>query len=250
MTTVLLVDDVAPVRLIIRTALRVRGGFEVVAEAATGQDALQAAETHQPELVVLDMGLPDLAGREVLSRLRLLAPDARVVVFTGAESDRAVRSTADAYVGKDTDVEVLVDVLQGLSEESVLSDSIEIPADVREVREARRFVTSRCEAWGCQDGIDDASLIVSELVTNAIVHAGTSCRLTVRRRPHAFRLEVRDGRNTQPDPRLSGPSEEHGRGLFLVSATAVAWGIEPAPGEGKIVWAELLCGDDLELALA
>ena len=67
---VLLVDDVVDVRRLLRTALRFRGGFEVVGEASDGGEAVQLAESLRPDLVVLDLGLPDIAGREVLSRIR------------------------------------------------------------------------------------------------------------------------------------------------------------------------------------
>ncbi len=65
-----------------------RGGFDVVAEAADGRTAIEAAAKLQPDVVVLDLGLPDLAGRDVLTMLRVAAPDMRVVVFTGGDADR------------------------------------------------------------------------------------------------------------------------------------------------------------------
>src|SRR4051812_13214069 len=104
---VLLVDDVDDIRTIVRHALRRRGGFDVVAEAADGGEAITKAGDQQPDLIVLDLGLPDLAGREVMSRLRAVAPGARIVVFTGAEvSDRAdIAREADALVVKDADVD-------------------------------------------------------------------------------------------------------------------------------------------------
>ena len=100
--SVLLVDDVDEVRAILRTAMRLRGGFVLVAEAATGGEAVTRAEQHQPELVVLDLGLPDIAGHDVLHRLRVAAPDARIVIFTGTQREEGlIPSTADAFVGKD-----------------------------------------------------------------------------------------------------------------------------------------------------
>ena len=55
---VLLVDDVEAVRRMVRTALRLRGGFEVVGEASSGAEAVQLADGLHPDIVVLDLGLP------------------------------------------------------------------------------------------------------------------------------------------------------------------------------------------------
>jgi anti-sigma regulatory factor (Ser/Thr protein kinase) len=53
------------------------------------------------------------------------------------------------------------------------------------------------------------------------------------------RVEVRDEGEGTPDPRPADELSEHGRGLFLVTTFASAWGTEQTPGRGKIVWAEL-----------
>lgn len=55
---VMLVDDVVEVRRLVRTALRLRGGFEVVAEANDGAEAVRLAEALHPDIVVLDLGYP------------------------------------------------------------------------------------------------------------------------------------------------------------------------------------------------
>ena len=82
---VLLVDDAQDVRRMVRTALRLRGGFEVVGEASSGAEAVRLADVLHPDIVVLDLGLPDIAGREVLTRIRGQSPGSRVVVFTGMD---------------------------------------------------------------------------------------------------------------------------------------------------------------------
>jgi two-component system chemotaxis response regulator CheY len=79
---ILVVDDAEPVREMLRCTLEVLG-HEVVADAATGKEALAAYESVRPDLVMLDFVLPDLSGLEVLRRLRERDPRAQVIVLTG-----------------------------------------------------------------------------------------------------------------------------------------------------------------------
>ncbi|HAH08388.1 MAG TPA: hypothetical protein DCM05_17990 [Elusimicrobia bacterium] len=82
---ILVVDDSEPVREMLRMVLRSLG-HEVVAAAGTGEEALAAYAQAHPDLVTLDISLPDISGVEVLRRLRALDPKARVIVITGNNS--------------------------------------------------------------------------------------------------------------------------------------------------------------------
>jgi DNA-binding response OmpR family regulator len=93
MAKILLVDDDRSLADLVQFALE-RAGFEVVV-AHTGQDALDAAQAHSPDLVVLDVHLPDLNGFAVLSTLRTLV-DAPVVMLTGSARDEAGATRRDA----------------------------------------------------------------------------------------------------------------------------------------------------------
>src|SRR6478735_1274658 len=77
---VLLVDDVVEVRRLVRTSLRYRGGFEVVGEAADGEEAVRLAARLRPDVVVLDLELLEIAGHDLLSRVRAAAPAAKIVM--------------------------------------------------------------------------------------------------------------------------------------------------------------------------
>ena len=86
---------------------------------------------------------------------------------------------------------------------------------------------------------ETAELLVSELVTNAILHARTSLFLHIQPAQSGFRVTIQDGSADMPIPKqapLTAP--ESGRGLFLVDALSTAWGWETVP-TGKQVWFEL-----------
>jgi len=240
--SVLVVDDVPELRAVIRQTLRLREGFTVVAEAEDGATAITAAARHQPEVVVLDLGLPDLAGHEVLTRLRAVCPAAQIVVYTGSVTPDRMPLTGEveAFVTKDHDVAYLVDLLARLTLRRYETARIDLGPDTRDVATARRFLTERCRHWGCSDVIEDAELVVSELVTNALIHGESRCELRAGLSDAALRLQVVDQGQGTPDPLSATDADEHGRGLVLVSALCAAWGVEVLPGGGKIVWAELL----------
>ncbi|MEU3273513.1 ATP-binding protein [Saccharomonospora sp. NPDC006951] len=81
-------------------------------------------------------------------------------------------------------------------------------------------------------------LLVTELVTNAIVHTASPTSLEVRRGGNTVRIEVTDNERTTPFVRAPRPDQPGGRGMLLVSALADEWGVEQTR-EGKVVWAEL-----------
>ncbi|MER6407233.1 ATP-binding protein [Streptomyces viridosporus] len=109
--------------------------------------------------------------------------------------------------------------------------------------QARRLTRSRLTGWSvCEDTRDTAALVVSELVTNAVVHTASSrivCEL--QDGDGLVRIAVRDEGCAPDQPRantLQRPEEEHGRGLLLVDALCHAWGTREH-GPGLLVWADL-----------
>lgn len=241
MVTVLLVDDVPELRSVLRQRLELQPGFRVVAEAGDGATAVAAAARYQPDLVVLDLVLPDLAGHEVLTHVRGVARRAQVVVYTGSVSrdSFALARDVDAYVPKSQDVAYLVELLVDLTGRGRQAATLDIGPRTADVALARRFLAAHCDRWGCREVLEDAQLVVSELVTNAFVHAGTRCDVSISFEAGRLRIEVRDDSAVAPDVQAADDGREHGRGLVLVSAMAVAWGVEPRPEGGKVVWAEL-----------
>ena len=112
--------------------------------------------------------------------------------------------------------------------------------DTTAVSAARCFVADTLNSWGLAQLIVDGSTVVSELVTNAIIHAETDFAVSLSSHGDAVRLSVRDHSPVVPVMRIPLPTAISGRGLRLVTALSRRWGTDLV-GDGKVVWAEL-CG--------
>jgi histidine kinase-like protein len=110
-------------------------------------------------------------------------------------------------------------------------------------RAARDFVTSTLVAWKMPDHLTDACLVASELVTNAMEHAGTDIDVSLTEQRAVLRVTVRDGVAALPAPRTAGLGTT-GRGLTLVHGLSSAWGVLPTADGGKVVWALLDASPD------
>src|SRR5690242_3476265 len=238
---VLLVDDVVDIRRLVRTALRFRGGFEVVGEARDGAEAVDLAKSLGPDVVVLDLGLPDLAGHEVLTRIRSNSPASKVVVFSGAEVEARdwIAGQVEGYVLKDAELDYLVDLLESVGRAGETAATLDLPQELTSAQAARAFVAQKVREWNLGPLLDDALLVASELAANAVTHAESGCQLRVSLHPTTLRIDVLDTGAGTPEPQPASNTSEHGRGLHLVDALTSAWGLEVVPGQGKLVWAEL-----------
>jgi anti-anti-sigma regulatory factor/anti-sigma regulatory factor (Ser/Thr protein kinase) len=106
-------------------------------------------------------------------------------------------------------------------------------------RVARQLVAEACRAWGVTDITESAEIIITELVSNVVVHAGTEMRVRVALGQSVLRLSVRDHSPTLPRRVLPDPETgEGGRGLILIEALSTGWGVT-ATEDGKLVWATL-----------
>ncbi len=114
-----------------------------------------------------------------------------------------------------------------------------LDADTAAIRRARKTVSDQLWAWGLPGLVDDAELITSELVTNALEHGGGVIELRLAAMPDRVRISVVDG-NPQHLPAVATDRglRVGGRGLSLIEQLASDWGYDVGP-DGKEVWAEL-----------
>lgn len=114
----------------------------------------------------------------------------------------------------------------------------------RSVATARSFVRDTLQGWGYTDIIDDAVVLTSELVTNAVVHAGTAAEVLCLRSDDHVRIEVSDRYPEREIPlqssaiNMGSPDREGGRGLQLCAALAARWGVDYSATH-KLVWFRL-----------
>lgn len=243
---VLLVDDDEDTRALLMIALR-RGGAEVVGEAANGVEGIELARGLKPDLVVLDLEMPVMGGLEALPELRIAAPSAQVVVVSNLPREAHVAPTAArgavGYVEKSTPQSAIADEIMlaaGLmgAGQAAMANASRLPSDRRSAGAARRFLEETLSAPAQADVLETATLLVSEVVTNAVIHAGSVLDLRVWVEPQRLRVEVSDGATVAPTVQRKSAETTTGRGMFLVDVLADRWGTD-VHDSGKTVWFEL-----------
>lgn len=101
------------------------------------------------------------------------------------------------------------------------------------------MVAWQLREWHIESLCDDAAVVVTELISNAVKHARTAIELTVVQLSDGVRLEVRDGSRRPLRHRCSSAEDEGGRGLHLVDALTDRHGVD-SDRDGKRVWVEML----------
>ncbi|GGZ84473.1 hypothetical protein GCM10010389_23430 [Streptomyces echinoruber] len=199
------------------TPLRLRPGTLL---ALTTDGLVESADTD------LDVGL------NRLSRALAAADPAHL----GPVADALL---ADA--GRDDDVALLLMRYDGMAVRP-LRESWTVWRVPEAVRHARRFTRRTLRQWGVREETDVILLVVSELVTNALVHTDGPVRLYLTLLGNRLRVAVADTSPRTPvKPTRIGWEATGGRGILLVEAMSAAWGTVPAGG-GKQVWSDILLG--------
>jgi two-component system chemotaxis response regulator CheY len=95
MGSLLLVDDAAYMRRLIRIMAK-KGGHEVIGEAETGEQAIELYSSLSPDLVILDILMPDMNGLAVLKKIKEINPAARIIMCTASEQSHHVQEAIDS----------------------------------------------------------------------------------------------------------------------------------------------------------
>lgn len=112
LVTVVLADDLPEIRLLVRSLLETDGRFQVVAEASTGREILEAVERLRPDAAIVDLAMPQMDGLEAIPRLLNTSPETKVLVLSGFDATQmaavARRQGAHDYIEKGTDLRDVV----------------------------------------------------------------------------------------------------------------------------------------------
>jgi anti-sigma regulatory factor (Ser/Thr protein kinase) len=127
--------------------------------------------------------------------------------------------------------------------------TVHLPAEPAAAAAGRDFVASALFTWGFPEVVETAKLLTSELVTNAVQHAGGPLRLGLRRTAFEVIVEVSDNSTSRPTMRPEDPASESGRGLLLIDALSDTWGTR-LDDSAKTVWFALRLDDDTAAASA
>lgn len=134
-----------------------------------------------------------------------------------------------------TSLQEALSILTGRSEQVAVE--LRLAPHPTAPRAARDFVSRTFLDWGMARSIPTACLVVSELVTNAMVHARTHLTVHVSSADRRLRLAVRDASSDRPRLQRPHPGRTQGRGLQIVDSLSRAWGVLPTRDGGKVVWA-------------
>lgn len=242
---VLVVDDNPGYCMLVRLALA-GSGFDVVGEAPTFAEARSIASETQPDLVLVDLHLPSDDGDSGLAALQASVPRAVVLGVSSLADLDAVSAGGKGLVllPRGLPPDELVPALERAIEKRAPLDletiaRVSLPPEPTSAREARRVARDALEARGCEDDVVDVVLLLlSEVVSNAILHARTELEVRVATRPGRVRIEVVDGDAGPIHRRTSTADAQSGRGTELIEALAEAWGTDRLT-TGKLVWFEV-----------
>jgi anti-anti-sigma regulatory factor len=232
--------------------VRVAGTLTVHTAPAV-RTALLGCLSSQPELIVVDVSTMDTEDDVALSVLPSMArhaaawPGASLVL--GAPGPHLSKALDRMAVPRS--VPIFPTVEQALASRATRvprkrSSQVLKPIP-RSLLKARSLVKRACTGWNVCTVTDRAQIVTTELVANALRHAGTRMELTVALRQRCLHLSVRDGNRSAPRLREAGCESDDavesenaagGRGLRIVEALAAGWGSTPTEN-GKVVWATL-----------
>jgi DNA-binding NarL/FixJ family response regulator len=115
---ILIADDHAVVREGLAAIIARRSDMQVVAEAADGVQAVELSRAHRPDVILMDLRMPNLGGVDAIAQIHTDRPEARIIVLTTYDDDediyRALRARAMAYLLKDTTRDELLDTIRAV----------------------------------------------------------------------------------------------------------------------------------------
>jgi DNA-binding NarL/FixJ family response regulator len=239
----LIVDDDAEQRMLVGRLLADHGITSAV-HAADGSEAIDLAALHQPHVILLDLAMPGRSGFDVMPDVQQASPESAIVILSNLPQRRLGHKLrqrgAVGYIDKRAAPDQLItEILIAAAITELARDgfSIDLPDHTSAPRIGRRLIRNLL-IHRDQALVADIELLVSELITNAVVHASSSPQLEVRLSTQSIHVAVHDAEPSLPELRVPDSGRPGGRGLHLLSTLASRWGTDPSD-TGKVVWFEI-----------
>lgn len=124
-----------------------------------------------------------------------------------------------------------------------MNETLDLPPVAASVREGRRFVTSLLQSWALDELVETTALLTSELLTNSVLHARTTIRLSIVGGDGCVEVHVRDGSRQGPRRRRHARDATTGRGVELLERLATSWDVS-FDDNGKSVRFTVTAADD------
>ncbi|WP_229067544.1 STAS domain-containing protein [Actinoplanes sp. DH11] len=231
--------DIEPVGT--RLLVHVRGELSL-ASAPTVRTALLKCLVEQPDAVVLDLAetviVEPAAASVFLAAARQASLWPGIPMLLAAPNPALAELFTHGYGRLTVHASVREALHAETRQRTLCIKDILLPVSGA-ARHARELVAEGCLRWGLPHLVDPAAVVAGELVTNAVVHAGTMIDLRINLGRRYLIVAVRDGSDVLPVPPSPASVDQAGwRGLALVTRVAYRWGTLPAYG-GKVVWATL-----------
>jgi DNA-binding NarL/FixJ family response regulator len=158
-------------------------GMRVVASAATGKQAVEATTKHSPDILLLDIAMPDLDGLGVLAIVKYIAPKTSVIILTALDDQtyisRARELGADGYLSKGVDNDYLIEAIRGIAgrnEEVVFTKTVPTPTAPKEL--SLLFPNDHEESSNGK-GLTDKETLILSLISMGIDNQGIAEKLTI-----------------------------------------------------------------------
>lgn len=231
----------APVNGVVKIALR---GTLSASSVPTVRHVIQKSLLDEPVAVVVDIGDLTIRDRSLLTVFpaALLSQESREAVILLVAAQPYLHTwMSRAVLGQVPIFWSIADAFDAaMSSPGLLRIRLMLGPVLTAARRARVAVAAACHEWCIDHVVDSAVLVVSELVTNAVTHAGTDMYVTAALRGPRLYLSVRDYSHQAPATPTDtvGHEAAGGRGLALVNAHCVGWGSTAEP-DGKVVWAAI-----------
>jgi CheY-like chemotaxis protein len=215
-------------------ALAQLGNLDVCAAVTGTADVMATVASVRPDGVLLITDMPELTHLATMAELRSVHPELPVTLMVGVAAECFHRVEAFPLLAG---LRALIDPDSTMPYQRIAV--VLVPAELTSPRTARRFLVSTLEAWNLEPLCSGAELVVSELVSNAVLHATSPAQITVGQiDDRSIRIEVKDWGLGDLVRRPGSSQDTSGRGLRLIDGLTGRWGSSSHLGE-RSVWCDL-----------